>query len=188
MSKVAREKILLNTEIKVEYQEQNNELYFDGKFGKSQFSLPEFLKAVIENDEISIIKNNDTHESNKQEISMHGTSVRLLKNIVKGLTIGFNKTLSITGIGYKCLYDDSKRTLTFHLGYSTPKLKKVPENIKVTLTNPTTLNIFSPSNCCLGDFCYQICNIRKYNKYNGAGIWDNSKEKPKNKPTKKAKK
>ncbi|OED45328.1 hypothetical protein AB836_01835 [Rickettsiales bacterium (ex Bugula neritina AB1)] len=188
MSKVSREKIILHQDIKVKYDNNSNELFFEGKLGKKMFKIPEFLKAVIDSDKISIIKNeNYSNNLSKKSYAIHGTVVRLLKNIVKGLTVGFTKTLSITGIGYKCTHEENNKLLRFNLGYSNPKVQIIPEGIKINLKNPTTIEVFSSDNCQLGDFCYAICNIRKYNKYNGAGIWDNSKIKPKKKTTKKAK-
>lgn len=113
---------------------------------------------------ISTARTNSSKESHMQQ----GTINSLIKNALVGLTVGFQKTLVITGVGYKAAI--SGDNLTLSLGYSHPIKMKVPQEIELKLVSPTEIQLSSFNKELLGEFAANIRKWRKPEPYKGKGI------------------
>ena len=75
--------------------------------------------------------------------AMSGTMRALVANMVGGVTKGFEKRLSLVGVGFKAQAAGSK--LNLQIGFSHPVGKDMPEGVKVECPTPTEIVIFSPT-------------------------------------------
>lgn len=162
MSRVAKEKILLN-EIK-SYQVEKNNLLIIGNLGEKNLSIPDFLEIKVEDKTMTVHLNVEKEKQTKHHLSMHGTIVRLIKNAIKGTTEGFSTKLFLRGLGYKYVINEDK-TITFFLGYSHPILLRIPDYINIKVINANSLEVTSIDNVLLGNYCYKIMKLKKWIPY-----------------------
>ncbi|MEX2178372.1 MAG: 50S ribosomal protein L6 [Gemmatimonadaceae bacterium] len=100
--------------------------------------------------------------------SLHGLTRTLLANMVEGVTTGYAKTLEIAGVGYKA--EPRPYGLQFALGYSHPIEYRAPAGIKLTATNPTTVQVEGADKEIVGQVAAEIRGLRPPEPYKGKGI------------------
>jgi large subunit ribosomal protein L6 len=107
---------------------------------------------------------NDSREAN----AMSGTLRQLVNNMVVGVSAGFEKKLSLVGVGYKAQATGSKLNLS--VGYSHPVNKEMPEGITVATPTPTEVVIKGADRQRVGQIAAEIRAIRPPEPYKGKGI------------------
>ena len=107
---------------------------------------------------------NDSVEAN----AMSGTMRQLVNNMVTGVTKGFEKKLSLVGVGYKAQAQGAKLNLT--VGYSHPVNKDMPAGITVATPAPTEIVIKGADRQRVGQVAAEIRAIRPPEPYKGKGI------------------
>jgi large subunit ribosomal protein L6 len=115
----------------------------------------ETLKVVRASDEVN-------HKS------LHGLSRSLLANMVEGVTKGYQKTLEITGVGYKA--EVRPYGLQLALGFSHSIEYKAPAGVKLTAPQPTTVVIDGADKEKVGQVAAELRNLRPPEPYKGKGI------------------
>ncbi|MFA5602628.1 MAG: 50S ribosomal protein L6 [Bacilli bacterium] len=126
-----------------------------------------FSKNII----IKLEENKLTTErkNNKKETKqLHGTTNSVIKNMIQGVTEGFEKNLEIIGVGYR--FQPKGKTLGINAGFSHPVELKVPEGIEVEGISSTELKIKGIDNVLVGEFAASIRKIRQPEPYKGKGI------------------
>src|SRR5260370_7363939 len=71
--------------------------------------------------------------------AMSGTMRALIANMVAGVTKGFEKRLSLVGVGYRAQAQGDKLNLS--LGFSHPVVRQMPKGIKVATPTQTEIII-----------------------------------------------
>lgn len=135
------------------------------------------------NDEINIVAGEDILNNSKLR-PLLGTTIALIKNAIKGVKEGFQKTVILEGTGYKAVKTDDK--LVFNVGKSHPVEKRIPEYVDVTLDTTKKLIIKSKDKQLLGQFVAELRKMRAYNVYTQSGVID--PENPKDNRKKEVKK
>jgi len=107
---------------------------------------------------------NDSREAN----AMSGTMRQLVNNMVVGVTKGFEKKLSLVGVGYKAAAQGNKLNLT--VGYSHPVNKDMPAGITVATPTPTEILIKGADRQRVGQVAAEIRAVRPPEPYKGKGI------------------
>ena len=100
--------------------------------------------------------------------AMTGTMRQLVNNMVVGVSAGFEKKLSLVGVGYKAQAQGAKLNLT--VGYSHPVNKDMPAGITVTTPTPTEVVIKGADRQRVGQVAAEIRAIRPPEPYKGKGI------------------
>jgi large subunit ribosomal protein L6 len=100
--------------------------------------------------------------------SLHGLSRSLLANMVEGVTKGYQKTLEISGVGYKA--EVKPFGLQLALGFSHTIQYKAPAGVKLTAPQPTTIVIDGPDKEKVGQVAAELRNLRPPEPYKGKGI------------------
>lgn len=100
--------------------------------------------------------------------AMSGTMRALIQNMVTGVTKGFEKKLSLVGVGYKAQAQGSKLNLS--LGYSHPIVHEMPEGIKVETPSQTEIVIKGVDRQLVGQVAAEIRAYRAPEPYKGKGI------------------
>jgi large subunit ribosomal protein L6 len=122
------------------------------------------VKVTSEGGKLSFLPANDSREAN----AMSGTMRQLVNNMVMGVTKGFEKKLSLVGVGYKAQAQGSKLNLT--VGYSHPVNKEMPAGITVATPAPTEIVIKGADRQRVGQVAAEIRAIRPPEPYKGKGI------------------
>lgn len=113
---------------------------------------------------IILVRNSEDN----QVKAKHGLYRALIHNMVKGVTEGFSKSLTIAGVGYKLAINGNK--LTMNLGLSHPVNVTVPEGLTVTLPSATEILVSGIDKEKVGQFAADIKAIKPVEPYHGYGI------------------
>jgi large subunit ribosomal protein L6 len=107
-------------------------------------------------------------KQDKKAVALAGTTRALLNNMVIGVTQGFEKKLSLVGVGYRAKAQGSKLDLT--LGFSHPVQYEVPEGIKVETPSQTEIVISGADKQIVGQVAADIRAYRPPEPYKGKGV------------------
>ena len=122
------------------------------------------VKVSNDSGKLSFVAANDSREAD----AMAGTMRQLINNMVIGVTKGFEKKLTLIGVGYKAQAQGNKLNLT--VGYSHPVNKDMPEGIVVATPTPTEIVIKGADRQRVGQVAAEIRAIRPPEPYKGKGI------------------
>ena len=113
---------------------------------------------------LSFAPANESREAN----AMSGTMRQLVNNMVVGVTKGFEKKLSLVGVGYKAAASGTKLNLT--VGYSHPVDFVMPAGITVATPTPTEIVIKGSDRQRVGQIAAEVRAVRPPEPYKGKGI------------------
>ena len=177
MSKVGIKKITIPANVQVKMVD--NVIKVIGPKGELEFSIPKNIEIKIENNEISVSR----RRHGQYTRSLHGLSRKLIDNMVKGVSIGFQKKLDFKGVGYRADVKEGKLVLL--VGFSHPVEYPIPEGIEIEVVK----NIITVSGIDaqkVGQAAAQIRSVKPVEPYKGKGI-KYLEEIPRKKPGKAAK-
>lgn len=100
--------------------------------------------------------------------AMSGTMRALLANMVKGVGQGFEKRLSLVGVGFRAQAQGTK--LNLQVGFSHPVVKDMPAGIKVECPTQTEIVIKGADRQAVGQVASEVRAIRPPEPYKGKGI------------------
>ncbi|MBK7718055.1 MAG: 50S ribosomal protein L6 [Giesbergeria sp.] len=132
-----------------------------GSLSQAQHAL---VNVASKDGKLSFAPANDSREAN----AMSGTLRQLVNNMVVGVSAGFEKKLSLVGVGYKAQATGSKLNLS--VGYSHPVNKEMPAGITVATPTPTEVVIKGADRQRVGQIAAEIRAIRPPEPYKGKGI------------------
>ncbi len=136
------------------------------KGGLGTLALTQNALVTIKNDagKLTFVPANDSREAN----AMSGTMRQLVNNMVTGVTKGFEKKLSLVGVGYKAQAQGAKLNLT--VGYSHPVIMDMPAGITVATPTPTEVVIKGSDRQRVGQIAAEVRAVRPPEPYKGKGI------------------
>jgi large subunit ribosomal protein L6 len=97
-----------------------------------------------------------------------GTMRALLSNMVTGVTKGFEKKLTLVGVGYRAQAQGTKLNLT--LGFSHPVVHDMPAGIKVETPSQTEIIIKGIDKQVVGQVAAEVRGYRPPEPYKGKGV------------------
>jgi large subunit ribosomal protein L6 len=100
--------------------------------------------------------------------AMSGTMRALVANMVSGVTKGFERKLSLVGVGYRAQAQGQK--LNLQIGFSHPVVKDMPAGIKVETPTQTEILIKGADRQVVGQIAAEVRAIRPPEPYKGKGI------------------
>lgn len=162
MSRVGKHSIPLSSDVKC--QLENGKLSLTGKLGTLQMALSREVSVAVEDNQIKVVPGSGS----KQAINMWGTTQRLIKNLLSGVTVGFVKDLEINGVGYRAQVQGNK--LVMQLGFSHDIELVIPEGLKVEVEKQTMLKIRGIDKQKVGQFAAEVRQYRPPEPYKGKGI------------------
>jgi len=113
---------------------------------------------------LSVAPANDSAEAN----AMSGTMRALLANMVNGVSKGFEKKLTLVGVGFRAQAQGQK--LNLQIGFSHPVVKEMPAGITVTTATPTEIVIKGADRQVVGQLAAEVRAFRPPEPYKGKGI------------------
>jgi len=100
--------------------------------------------------------------------AMSGTMRALVSNMVSGVSKGFEKKLSLVGVGFRAQAAGSK--LNLQIGFSHPVSKEMPDGVKVECPSQTEILIKGADRQVVGQIAAEVRAIRPPEPYKGKGI------------------
>ena len=162
MSRIGKLPINIPKNVDVNYM--NSKITVKGQFGTLQTKIPDVIKIVQNNDQLSV----NLKEEKKNIRSLHGLYRTLINNMVIGVSEQFDLTLILKGVGYRAAVQGKE--IVLNLGYSHPVKIEIPNNISVEIVQNTTINLKSCDKELLGLFAANIRTWRQPEPYKGKGI------------------
>lgn len=121
------------------------------------------VSVHIENNEARVEKTGKS----KMAPALWGTTARLIRNMVTGVTEGFSKQLELNGVGFRMALQGKK--LVFALGFSHPVEVAVPEGILAKIEN-NVLTLSGIDKQSVGQFAAEIKKLKPVEPYKGKGF------------------
>jgi large subunit ribosomal protein L6 len=100
--------------------------------------------------------------------AMSGTMRALVANMVQGVKQGFEKKLTLVGVGYKAQAQGAKLNLA--LGFSHPVVHLLPEGVKAETPTPTEILIKGVDRQKVGQVAAEIRAYKSPEPYKGKGV------------------
>ena len=135
-----------------------------GPLGTLTQALTPAAGVVREGDELLITPGNDSVEAN----AMSGTLRAVVANMVTGVTKGFERRLTLVGVGYRAQAQGSSINLS--LGFSHPVVHALPEGIKAETPTQTEIVIRGASKQKVGQVAAEVRGYRPPEPYKGKGV------------------
>jgi len=162
MSRVGKLPVHVPAGVDVSFQ--NDLIHVNAPGGSLNIAQNALVKIVNEAGKLSFSPANDSRESD----AMSGTMRQLVNNMVVGVTKGFEKKLTLIGVGYKAQATGNKLNLA--VGYSHPVNIDMPVGITVTTPTPTEILIKGADRQRVGQVAAEIRDVRPPEPYKGKGI------------------
>ena len=122
--------------------------------------------VTVKNDagKVTFAPANDSAEAD----AMSGTMRALVANMVNGVTKGFEKKLTLVGVGFRAAAQGNK--LNLQIGFSHPVSKDMPAGITVACPTQTEILIKGADRQVVGQIAAEVRAIRPPEPYKGKGI------------------
>ena len=136
----------------------------EGPKGKLTQKISPAIKVEFEEGKVVVTRENDE----KATRAFHGLMRQLIRNMIVGVSEGYQKNLVIVGVGYKAELKQNILVLT--LGYANDIEYVIPEGIKVAMDGPTKISVSGIDKQLVGQTAAEIRSLRKPEPYKGKGI------------------
>ena len=127
MSRIGKKPIEIKSGVKVELKDVS--VLVNGPKGSSSFVFSPEMEVKISEKEVIVEKKG----TSKNASALWGTTARIIENMIKGVTEGYQKQLELNGVGYRMAIQGKK--INMALGFSHPVIADVPEGIEVKIEN-----------------------------------------------------
>jgi large subunit ribosomal protein L6 len=162
MSRVGKSPVVIPD--KVEITISGPEVGIKGPLGTLKRGFGHDVAFSKEGDQVKVTPLSNSIRAN----AMSGTARAILSNMVTGVTKGFEKRLSLVGVGYRAQAAGPVLNLT--LGFSHPIAYKVPDGIKVETPTQTEIVVKGVDRERVGQVAAEVRAFRSPEPYKGKGI------------------
>jgi large subunit ribosomal protein L6 len=164
MSRIGKKSITIPEKVKVKVE--GPKVSVEGPKGNLSRILPSLVCCKLDDgtNQLFIEKTQDTQLAQ----ALFGLSRTLVDNMVTGVSVGFEKKLQITGVGYRAQLQG--KDLVLNMGYSHPVTMIPPEGLSVKVESPTSVIVSGTQKDMVGEFAAKIRAVRPPEPYKGKGI------------------
>lgn len=160
MSRIAKSPI--NLPSGVELSEVDGLVKVKGAKGSLELALHPAVQIEVENNVVTVMPVKES------DMAMAGTMRALIGNMVEGVTNGFEKKLSLVGVGYRASVQG--QTLNLQLGFSHPVEHIVPQGVTVECPSQTEIVVRGSDKQSVGQVAAEIRAYRPPEPYKGKGV------------------
>ncbi len=162
MSRVANAPVTIPSGVDIKLE--GNDMTVKGNGGQLSHKIHEDISVEISDNVIQIKWDDSIKNANSQA----GTTRASIHNMVIGVSSGFQKNLTLIGVGYRAQVKGNKLTLA--LGFSNPIEYLVPEGVKVEASSQTELVVKGSDKQKVGQVAAEIRAFRPPEPYKGKGV------------------
>jgi len=134
-----------------------------GPKGELHQALPDKVDVVIDDKVVTVTRKDE----DKKSKAWHGLTRALINNMVTGVTKGFEKTLEVSGVGFRV--NGGGQALELSLGFSHPVRYSAPEGVNLEV-NKMNIIITGINRQQVGQVAAEIRKLKKPEPYKGKGI------------------
>ncbi|BBB23135.1 large subunit ribosomal protein L6 [Abyssogena phaseoliformis symbiont OG214] len=166
MSRVAKSPITIPTGVEVTIT--GNLMSAKGKLGQLNMNIHSCVVVINTNNELSFDITITEKKEQKKAWAQAGTARANTANLIQGVTAGWEKKLTLIGVGYRAKV--MGRVLGLTLGFSHPINYKLPEGITVETPSQTEIVIKGMDKQKVGQVAAEIRAYRPPEPYKGKGV------------------
>jgi large subunit ribosomal protein L6 len=142
----------------------DGEVAVKGPLGALKQSVPGNVAVKRDGNNVLVDRGDDSIASD----AMSGTLRALLANMVQGVSKGFERKLTLVGVGYRAQAQGDKLNLT--LGFSHPVVHQMPKGVKVETPTQTEILVKGLDKQQVGQVAAEIRAYRPPEPYKGKGV------------------
>ena len=135
-----------------------------GPLGTLTQPLTANVRVKKDGDTVVVETADDSNEAN----AMSGTMCAILANMMTGVTKGFERKLTLVGVGYRAQAQGDKLNLT--LGFSHPVVHQMPKGVKCETPTQTEIVIKGTDKHLVGQVAATVRAVRPPEPYKGKGV------------------
>ena len=162
MSRIAKMGVSVPTGVDVQLKDEL--ITVKGTGGELKLAPNPLVKISIEDGKLSFVPVDESREAN----AMSGTMRQMVNNMVVGVSKGFEKKLTLVGVGYRAQASGNKLNLA--IGFSHPVNFEMPAGISVATPTPTEIVIKGADRQSVGQVAAKVREVRPPEPYKGKGI------------------
>ena len=160
MSRIAKAPIQVPAGVEIDIK--GEEVKVKGPKGNLALKLHPSVRLKKDDDSYVVSAASDS------DVAMAGTYRSLVNNMVVGVSDGFEKKLSLVGVGYRA--QSQGNAITLALGYSHPIEYKAPEGITIEVPSQTEILVKGCDKQKVGQVASEIRAFRPPEPYKGKGV------------------
>ena len=161
MSRVAKNPVDLPSSVEVKMSGRN--IQVKGPKGELSLNLHPTVDMVHEDNQIRLAASTDD-----SAMAMAGTMRALVSNMVTGVSVGYEKKLTIVGVGYRAQVQGN--SLNLSLGFSHPVVYQIAKGVSVETPSQTQIVVSGTDKQLVGQTAAEIRRFRPPEPYKGKGV------------------
>ena len=161
MSRIAKNPIDLPSGVEVKMSGRN--IQVKGPKGELSLDLHPTVDMVHEDNQLRLAAT--TEDS---AMAMAGTMRALVSNMVTGVSVGYEKKLTIVGVGYRAQAQGN--SLNLSLGFSHPVVYQIAKGVSVETPSQTEIVVSGTDKQLVGQTAAEIRRFRPPEPYKGKGV------------------
>jgi large subunit ribosomal protein L6 len=132
--------------------------------GELSRTFPASIRVTAKDGQIEVQRASD----GRQDRALHGLVRNEIQNMITGATQGFQKTLEVSGVGYRAQVE--KEAVVLNIGFSHPITFPIPKGISVTVDKQTTITVRGADRYLVGQVAANLRALRHPDPYKAKGI------------------
>jgi large subunit ribosomal protein L6 len=164
MSRIGKKPVPIVDGVKVSVSQR--EITVEGKLGKLVWTHRPEVQVAVEADKKQVVVTRKSDD--RLPRALHGLTRALIRNMIEGVSTGYEKKLEIQGVGY--LAAIQKNELQLRVGFANEIHKEIPAGLTVTCPDQTHIVIKGADRQKVGQFAAEVRAVRKPEPYKGKGI------------------
>ena len=161
MSRVAKNPVDLPSSVEVKMSGRH--IQVKGPKGELSLNLHPTVDMVHEDNQIRLAATTDD-----SAMAMAGTMRALVSNMVTGVSVGYEKKLTIVGVGYRAQAQGN--SLNLSLGFSHPVVYQIAKGVSVETPSQTEIVVSGTEKQLVGQTAAEIRRFRPPEPYKGKGV------------------
>ena len=162
MSRVGKNPVVLPQGVTTDLKGQT--IKVKGPKGELSFDVHDAVEPKLENGQVTVAPRN----GERQTRALWATMQRRIENMVEGVNKGYEKSLEIDGVGFKCNLQG--KDLVLQLGFSHEIRYQIPAGITVAVEKQTAIKVSGIDKEKVGQVAAEIRGYRPPEPYKGKGI------------------
>lgn len=162
MSRIGKNPIAVPSGIEVKIE--GSLIKVKGPKGKLERTLHRSIQVVQDGSNLNVTPIADTKENKK----FHGLTRTLIANMVEGCHKGYERRLTLVGVGYRGAKQG--KGLNLSLGFSHPVYFEAVDGVDLNVDKNTTVIVTGPSKEHVGETAAKIRSLRPPEPYHGKGV------------------
>lgn len=162
MSRIGRKPIPIPSEVDVNVS--GDVVSVKGPLGRLEWTLVPTVRVTVTDGRVQVSRSGDDSEIR----ALHGLVRAEINNMIQGVTKGYERSLEITGVGYKAQVQG--QTVNVSVGYTHPVEVLLPSGMQAKVDKQTIITIRGIDKRKVGQVAADLRRIKPPDVYKQKGI------------------